>query len=71
MSNARLDELTVKITAFRSWSDFEFAMRSNGYVPTLRPFPGRSKWAKQRTADVIELRRLIQAKGLRVEPETV
>lgn len=71
MSDERINELTVKITAFASWTEFEAAMKTNGYVPTLQRAPGKSKWAKERTADVIELRGLIQAKGLKVFPATI
>lgn len=71
MSDERINELTVKITAFASWADFEKSMTEHGYVPTLQRAPGRSKWAKERTADVVELRELIQAKGFRVFPATI
>lgn len=71
MSDERINELTIEVTAFRSWAEFEAAMKTNGYVPTLQRAPGRSKWAKTRTAQVIELRDLITKKGFPVFPKTI
>lgn len=34
-----INALTIELTAFPSWDAFRTAME-NGYVPTLRPFPG-------------------------------
>ena len=71
MSDERINELTVKVTAFASWADFEKSMTEHGYIPTLKRAPGRSKWAKNHTAAVIELRGLIRERGFRVFPETI
>lgn len=67
----RLEELTKAITAFKDWADFRFSMTEHGYVPTLQKAPGQSKWAKEQTAKVIELRALLVAEGFRVFPETL
>lgn len=60
-----LQYLTTEVTAYSSWVAFAEAM-DNGYVPTLRAWPGKSKSNKQRTALVEELRSKLVAMGYKV-----
>lgn len=62
----RLDQLTQICTAFPCWYEFAEAMTNNGYVPTLRPHPGRAKGQKAWNEAVVELANRIEAIGFRV-----
>lgn len=68
---AEMNALTVAITAFNSWPDFEKSMVKDGYVPTIRLYGGRLKEDKARDAKAIELRSKLVARGYRVFPEQI
>lgn len=60
-----LNHLTQAVTAFATWTELAKAM-NGGYVPTLRPQPGRSKAQAVRNAMVAELADRLEALGWKV-----
>lgn len=60
-----LHYLTTQVTAFNTWPELAEAM-SNGYTPTLRPQPGRSKAQVARNAMTAELADRLESLGWNV-----
>lgn len=60
-----LTELTQAVTAFGTWNELAAAM-DNGYTPTLRVLPGRSKAQAARNAMVVELADRLEILGWKV-----
>lgn len=60
-----LNHLTLAVTAFNSWNALVAAM-DGGYVPTLRPYSGRSKAQKEWNEKVVALADKIEELGWKV-----
>ncbi len=60
-----LNHLTLAVTAFNSWNALVAAM-DGGYVPTLRPYSGRSKAQKEWNSKVVQLADKIEERGWKV-----
>jgi hypothetical protein len=65
LTDNSLQTLTTACTAFSTWTQFAAAMDA-GYVPTLRPYTGRSKAQREWNAKVVQLADKLEALGWKV-----